>query len=256
MGIDVTQKNVTRNQSTADFEVKKIFLFDNRYVEGVYKNTTAGEQTLKSGMLTARASGTYEIATVVFSATSLTAGQTVILGGLTYTSTAVTTQSQLASAFANLDAGATSGSGTATGTYSGALTGFTTGSALSGTTVVFTAVATGNSTNLAQTGTGPASVITIEPGSSAIANGLIPVTSANLANTVGITAIDGSVVLGVNDSANINYCSKGEIDGNKLTLPAGVTLDTVVGSKTLRDILEDLGLHIDTSSVEHTKFDN
>ncbi|HMI01624.1 MAG TPA: hypothetical protein VK541_04035 [Pedobacter sp.] len=256
MGVDVTQRNATRNQSTADYELKKIFIFDNRFVEGVYKNTTGSQLTLVSGMLVARAAGTYEEASVVFSATPLAAGETVILGGLTYTSTGATTTAQLAAAFANLDAGATTGGGTATGTYSGALTGFSSGPVTNGNTVVFTATATGNTTNLAQTGTGAASTITITPGGTAVASGVIPVTSGNLANVIGVAAIDGSVVLENSESANMNYGTKGTIDGNSLVLPAGVTLDTIVGAKTLRDVIESLGLHVDTSTVDHTKFDN
>jgi len=252
----ITQRNATRNQSTADFEVKRIFLFDNRFVEGVFKNTSGSDLTIKTGMLVARAAGTYEQASVLFNATSLAAGETVILGGLTYTSTGVTTQAQLAAAFANLAAGATTGAGTATGSYSGALTGFSTGAVQGGNTVVFTATATGNTSNLAQTGTGPASTITITQGTTAVANGLIPVTSGTLANTIGVAAVDGEVLLANAESLNINYCTKGNIDGLQLVLPAGVTLETVVGAKTLRDVLESLGLHVDTSTVENTKFDN
>lgn len=255
--ITVTQRGVTRNQSTADYELKKIFIWDNHFVEGVFKNTTdAILESWGSGRLVARSAGTYEVATVVFSATPLSAGQTVILGGLTYTSTGATTRAELAAAFANLLDGATTGAGTATGSYSGALTGFTTGPVISGTTVVFTAVATGNTTNLAQTGTGAAAAITIVAGTAAIATGLIPVTSGNLADVIGVSALEGTVDIGIDQSLNINYGTKGTIDGNALTLPSGVTLETVVGAKTLRDILESLGLHVDTSSVDNTKFDN
>lgn len=252
----VTQRNVTRNQSTADFQEKRIFVFDNRFVEGVYKNTTGSDQILETGMLVARAAGTYETALVAFSATPLSAGQTVILGGLTFTSTAATTQAQLAAAFANLDAGATTGAGTGQGTYSGTLTTFSTGDVISGTSVLFTATVTGNTTNLAQTGTGASATITISPGVTTIANGLIPVTSGNLADTIGIAKVDGEVTLDPSDSIAINYGTKGTIDGNLLTLPSGVTLETIVGAKTLRDILESIGLHVDTSSVELTNFDN
>lgn len=58
MSIDVTQRNSTRNQSTADFEQKKIFLFDNRFSNGTLKNLTdpATDQTIKAGQLLFRAS--------------------------------------------------------------------------------------------------------------------------------------------------------------------------------------------------------
>lgn len=57
MAVNVTQRNSTRNQSTADFEQKKIFLFDNRFSIGTIENLTdpAENQTLKAGQLVFRA---------------------------------------------------------------------------------------------------------------------------------------------------------------------------------------------------------
>lgn len=104
--------------------------------------------------------GTATASTVVFSATALTAGQSVGVAALIYTSTAGTTQAQLAAAFASLSAGATTGPGTSTGTYSGALTGFNSGAVTSGTTVIFTSTTVGiNSpvtTNIGGGATAPA----------------------------------------------------------------------------------------------------
>ena len=65
--------------------------------------------------------------------TALTAGQTITVGGLTYTSTGATSTAQLAAAFASLANGATTGPGTATGSYSGKLSGFATGAAAGST---------------------------------------------------------------------------------------------------------------------------
>lgn len=256
MAMDVTQRNVNRNQSTADYEQKKIFLFDNRYEEVVFKNNTGAPLDIVAGMPVVRDSGTYEKATVVFPVEGLTSGQTYILAGLTYTSTDVTTQAQLAGAFANLLAGATTGAGTATGSYSGTLANFTTGPVITNNTVVFTNVAVGNTTNLAKTGTGPDPVITTVPGSSALADGVVIGTSANAADTIGITAHEGKVTLPINGMININIGVKGTIDGQKLTLASGLTLSTLVGSKNFRDILEVVGFHVDTDSTEHTEFDN
>ncbi len=356
LNIDIT--NATRNQATATYTLKKIFVFDNRYVEGDYKNNTDVDMTLQSGMLAARAAGSYETAaatfgtaltagqtmiiagltyaayysttsSVVFNATQLEAGETIIIEGLTYTSTGVTTRAQLAAAFANLADGATTGAGTGTGAYSGALTGFSTGTVASGSTVVFTstdktianaatqtgtgaaatitstnngatttaqlaaafanldsgattgggtatgsysgtltnystgaasgssvtftALTTGPKTDLVATGTGTTPTWVYVQGTASIANSFIPVTSSNLADVIGITAVDGSVALDGGETSFINICTKGTIDGNFLTLPSGVTLDTVVGAKILRDIIESLGIHVDTSSVEQTK---
>ncbi len=56
MSIDVTQRNSTRNQSTADYEQKKVFLFDNRFSKGVLINDSdpAVDVVVKSGMLVFR----------------------------------------------------------------------------------------------------------------------------------------------------------------------------------------------------------
>ena len=146
--MDVTQRNATRNQSTADYESKKIFIFDNRFIEGVYKNNSGAELTLRSGMLVVR--------------------------------------------------------------------------------------------------------------DTSVVNGFLPATLANVANVLGVVSVDGSVVLANASTTNINICTKGTVDGNLLIMPSGVTLNTVPtdATKTVRDFLEAIDLHVDTSSVEMTKFDN
>lgn len=254
MPYSIALSNATRNQATATYSFIKIFIFDNRYVEGIFKNTSGAAIPLQSGLLAARAAGTYETAAATFG-TGLTAGQTMIIAGLTYTSTGATTPAQLATAFANLDNGATTGAGTATGTYSGALANYSTGAA-NGASVTFTAETTGPKTDLTATGTGTTPTWVYVQGTSTTGSGFIPVTSANLADIIGITAVDGLVILPDSESSFINICTKGTIDGNKLTLPTGVTLDTVVGNKTVRDLIESLGIHVDTSGVEQTKAEN
>jgi hypothetical protein len=256
MGMSIDQRISNRNQSIADYEQKKIFIFDNRYEEVVFTNKTGAELTIVAGMAVVRDSGTYEKATVVFPVAGLTAAQTFILAGLTFTSTGVTTQAELAAAFANLLVGATTGAGTGKGTYSGTLANFTTGPVVSNSTVVFTNIAVGNTTNLAKTGTGPDPAITVVAGSTAVANGVVIATSSNLADVIGITAHEGEIVLPINGFANINIGVKGTVDGQKLTLPDTVLLTTLVGSKNFRDILETVGFHVDTDSTEHTNFDN
>ena len=82
------------------------------------------------------ATGVSESSALTFG-TALSAGQSVTIGGLTYTSTGATSTTGLAAAFASLRNGAITGAGTATGTYSGKLTGFATGAA-SGSTVTAT----------------------------------------------------------------------------------------------------------------------
>lgn len=76
--------------------------------------------------------GVNETSSVAFG-TALTAGQSVTIGGLTYTSAGNTSTTQLAAAFASLANGALTGAGTGTGAYSGKLTGFATGVAAGST---------------------------------------------------------------------------------------------------------------------------
>lgn len=254
--IYTNQRNATRNQSTVDYSIDNVFLYGNRYANGILVNNIGEELNAQSGILVVRNSGSFETASVKFSATSLSAGQTIIIAGLTYTSTAVTTQAQLAVAFANLAVGATTGAGTATGTYSGALTGYSTGAVVSDDIVVFTASTVGNKTDLVQTGTGAAvTSITVVNGTTGIDEGFSPATSANLASIIGVLRIDGSVVLANSSSVSACYALSGDIDAGLLVLPVGVSLDTVVSGKALKDILTALGFVL-KNVTELTKFGN
>ena len=136
----------TRNQSTVNFTRKNLFIFDNRFTEGVFKNTTGANFTLQAGQLVAR--------------------------------------------------------------------------------------------------------------DTSVPGGFKPVTSANLADTIGISAYEGQTVLAANQTANMNIGTKGTIETTALVLPATVTLDTAVGNKSLRDVLEALGFHLNEGAVEMTEIDN
>ena len=128
---------------------------------------------------TSGASGVSESASVTFSA--LTAGQTVILNGLTFTAgTTGATADQVATAFASI----TDGQGFAAINTANALTGaatggvFTAGTATgwasgirSTSTVVFTSTLAQNVPNLANTGTGSPTITTT--------SGITPVTESN-----------------------------------------------------------------------------
>lgn len=61
MSIKTTQRNATRNQSTADFERENMFLFGNRFQEEVYKSV--GVTTIKTGMLVVRNGADVSLAT-------------------------------------------------------------------------------------------------------------------------------------------------------------------------------------------------
>jgi hypothetical protein len=145
----ITQRaGTTRNQSAADFQQKKIFIWDNKFQKGVFKNTTGSSMTLSAGMFVAR--------------------------------------------------------------------------------------------------------------NTAIAGGLIPVTSANFQDSIGVAAIEDDITLANNATVTISFCTGGGVDANSLVLPASVTFDSVPasGTKAFRDILEGEGLHLDFTTVENTKFDN
>lgn len=254
--IYATQRGATRNQSTVDYSIANIFLYGNRYSNGILVNNIGEELEAQDGILVVRNAGSFETAAVKFSATALTAGQTIIIAGLTYTSTAGTTQAQLAAAFANLAVGATTGAGTATGTYSGALTGYATGPVVSDDTVVFTASTVGPKTDLVQTGTGAAvTSITVVNGTAGVDEGFSPATSANLASIIGILKIDGLVPLADAATISANYALSGDIDAGLLVLPVGVTLDTIVSGKALKDILTALGFVL-KNVTELSKFGN
>lgn len=255
MPIYGTQRNATRNSSTMDFTSQNIFTYGNRYNTGVFINNIGETLNAQDGILVVRNSGTFETATAKFVA--LTTGQTMIIAGLTYTSTNATTAAQLATAFANLAVGATTGAGTATGTYSGTLTGYATGAVQGASldTVVFTASTVGNKTDLAATGTGTSPTFTIVGGTAGVDEGFSPATSATLANVIGILKIEGQNTMANAASLKANYCISGDIDAGMLILPLGVTLDSIVGSKALKDVLTAQGFVLN-NVTELSNFDN
>ena len=80
-------------------------------------------------------------------------------------------------------------------------------------------------------------------------------TASNLADVLGITFMDTAILADNAATVAIDYAIRGDIDGGLLQLPTNVTLDTTVGNKALRDILNDLGFVIFTVQ-EQTKIDN
>lgn len=69
-------------------------------------------------------------------------------------------------------------------------------------------------------------------------------TDLNLADVVGVLLINDSLTLANNAVVNGQYLIGGDLDATQLILPSTVTLDTVVGNKFLRDILNDLGFKL------------
>jgi len=125
--------------------------------------TSTGETISMQGIL--NNSAVTETSAVTFNA--MTAGQSITLGGLTFTATTSVTAANVAAAFASLSNGATTGPGTSNGTYSGILSAFSSGAA-SGSTVTFTSASTGtNVTNLPITGSGTLPTVVVTNGAPA-----------------------------------------------------------------------------------------
>jgi hypothetical protein len=116
-----------------------------------------GAVAARLAVTTAGVTPVTEVATMT-GAGGLTAGQTYTVAGLTFTSTAVTTQAQLLAAFANLKEGATTGAGTAQGAYTGTLTGYRTGPVINNV-VRFTSMTEGVVTDLTDSGTGAGAAV-------------------------------------------------------------------------------------------------
>jgi len=91
----------------------------------------------------------------------------------------------------------------------------------------------------------------------AVTNGFKPaIAGATLADLIGVSAVEEVTTVANGATIVMNVCTEGGIDGTQLVFPAAVTLATVVGNKTVKDIINALGIHIDDSAVENTKVDN
>jgi len=99
-------------------------------------DSTHGTVSNPTLTVTSGSTSVCEVDKVVFSA--MAAGDSVTVGGLTFTANATLTSQQAAQAFYNLSAGATSGSSTSLGAYSGTFASFTNGTSASAGTISFT----------------------------------------------------------------------------------------------------------------------
>lgn len=72
---------------------------------------------------------------------------------------------------------------------------------------------------------------------------------------VGILNVESQIVLAASGTTNCNVCISGDIDAGLLIFPSGVTLNTVVGDKLLKDILTNLGFVLN-NVTENSNFDN
>lgn len=85
---------------------------------------------------------------------------------------------------------------------------------------------------------------------------IVPITAtADLPKVIGVAKVGGEVVLAQNETLNVNFAFKAEVDGEFLVLPDGVTMATLVGDKSLKDVLTGLGFIIH-NVTENSKFAN
>ncbi len=81
-------------------------------------------------------------------------------------------------------------------------------------------------------------------------------TAADMANVIGVLRVPtDEIVLDAGATANVNVCVRGELDSTLLDLPAGITLQTKVGDKCLKDVLTGLGFLL-FNVTELSKFEN
>ena len=141
--------------------------------------TEKGETISMSGVFNNTAVN--ETSAVTFNA--MTAGQTITLGGLTYTAGSTgATAAEVATDFASRANGyaGTGGTGPAKGTFSGTLSGFASGAVSTSTTVTFTSATTGtNVTNLSVTGSGALPTVVVTNGAPASSVTFIKTSGSN-----------------------------------------------------------------------------
>lgn len=141
--------------------------------------TEKGETISMSGVFNNTAVN--ETSAVTFNA--MTAGQTITLGGLTYTAGSTgATAAEVATDFASRANGYVAGTAPAPvkGTFSGTLSGFASGAVSTSTTVTFTSATTGtNVTNLSVTGSGALPTVVVTNGAPASSVTFIKTSGSN-----------------------------------------------------------------------------
>ncbi|CAN1553756.1 FlgL Flagellin and related hook-associated proteins [Burkholderiaceae bacterium] len=155
--------------------------------------------------------GRTEVSTVTFP--PMSAGQTMILAGLTYTAKIANSGAEVAAAFADIAAGKTAGN-SLKGSYSGTLTAFSTGSA-QGSKVEFTSTTKldVNLVPLSQNGTATTPTISTTPGLSG--GGILLEGAFSKAGTLSILAG------GVDSVTSAKFTLE---DGQTLDISSGVTI--------------------------------
>ena len=101
----------------------------------------------------------------------------------------------------------------------------------------------------------PGILVTRNTGSALNKTVLVPAVSGTLGAIVGILAVGANVEMLDAAEIDTNMCISGDIDASLLVFPEGITLNTVVNDKLLKDVLTDLGFVLN-NVTENSNLDN
>ena len=181
----------------------------------------------KAGDVLGAGTATAETSSAAFG-TDLTSGQSMVLGGLTFTAGGSgATTAQVAAAFSNISVGGTGSS--AFGTFTGALTGWSTGAA-NGSTVVFTSSTAADVGALSVSGSGAAPTLTV------------------VAGGVSMTALSGIVVGSLASYNSNNLVMSGTVNGLATTQSLAVSTNAANTTQTFN--FSSFGIQFDVTSYQ------
>lgn len=225
-GLGVNAQIVNTGDATAPFKIMLTgtsgaandFTLTSQAMPGNPTTTTTQGSAVTDSLVT-------ESSTVTFGA-GLAIGQSMTVGGLTYTATSAVSATELATAFASLADGATTNAaGTAKGSYSGSLSGFSTGAVVAGNSIKATSsTASSDVTDLRVAGTAPFNGV---PAMAAIA-------ALNFDTTLQTASNAALTVDGVAVTSSSNQV-KDAVSGVTLNLTAKTTVGTPATLSFSRD---------------------
>ncbi len=195
--------------------------------------TGSGLGTVPADATTVVTTNNTKTNTVTFTDGLKVAAESVTVGGLTLTATAVMTADEVGAAFASLKSGATAGNTTAKGTWSGTLTGFDSGASATGGIVIFSNTTTGAAGGSLAITRSAASTSTA-PTLAAVATGEAAVTTFNAGLRTGGTATVGGLVFTA--TADV---SKEELATAFSSLKLGATTGSLTAKGTYSGTLAD-----------------
>jgi len=102
-----------------------------------------------------------------------------------------------------------------------------------------------------------ASAITVKNGTPLFraADGTLTVT-VDWSKFVGILSLENDIELAANTPVNVTYCDKGKVNARGVILPSGKTMESVESGSAIKDYIQHIGIHVDTTTRDFTKFDN